>query len=291
MVVMLHKCIANRYHVTMEKKVTKKEIQQFRKAIYSHFKSHGRDLPWRNTQNPYHILVSEVMLQQTQVDRTIPKYREFMRAFPTILSLATAPTRKVLLAWQGMGYNRRALNLQKCAQEIVARHKGQVPDDFEGLVSLPGIGPYTARAILAFAFNVPSVLIETNVRTVYLHHFFPKQNKVSDAQLLPLIEQTLDTKNPRQWYSALMDYGSSLKKSLPNPSRRSAHHTKQSKFEGSLRQARGAILKVLLHTKKATRFQLQTKTSIESKRMSTALRALCDEKMISSKKGVYKLAR
>ncbi len=245
-------------------------------------------MPWRNTKDPYHILVSEIMLQQTQVDRTIPKFKEFIRTFPTAQKLATASTKKVLQVWQGMGYNRRVLNLQKAAQAIVTRYAGTVPHTIEQLVDLPGIGPYTARAIMAFAFDQPVVLIETNVRTVYLYHFFPKKQKVRDDVLMPLIEQTLDSKHPRQWYSALMDYGSYLKKTVPNPSRRSIHHTKQSKFEGSLRQARGAVLRSLLGTSQLSAEQIAHASGIEAPRVREALAALRAEGIVMfGKKGYH----
>ncbi len=274
----------------MQKKLSEKQINDFRRTVYSHFRRHGRDLPWRHTEDPYQILVSEIMLQQTQVDRTIPKFKEFIKKFPTVHSLARASKQQVLQAWQGMGYNRRVLHLQAAAQEIHSKYKGKVPDTVEALVALPGIGPYTARAILAFAFNQPNVLIETNVRSLYLHHFFQNRKKVSDESLLPLIEQTLDRKHPRKWYSALMDYGSDLKKKQPNPSRRSKHHVKQSRFEGSVRQARGAILRELLSQKTVSEIKLQQKTKIEKKRIRLALESLMHDEMIVKRGAFFHLA-
>ncbi len=201
-------------------------------------------LPWRaRSATPYHILVSEVMLQQTQAERVTSKFVAFIKKFPTVQKLAQASLREVLLMWQGLGYNRRARNLKRAAEEIVSNYKGKVPTTVEALVALPAIGPYTASAIRAFVWNIPDVFIETNIRTVYIHHFFPKRKKVSDDELLPLIEKTLDRTNPKEWYAALMDYGAYLKKTVPNPSRRSHSHVKQAAFKGSLREARGKILR------------------------------------------------
>jgi A/G-specific adenine glycosylase len=219
----------------------------FQKLVLDYYRAHGRhDLPWRKTSTPYRIVVSEVMLQQTQVSRVIEKYREFLRAFPTFRALASAPTADVLKVWQGLGYNRRALALQRCAHKVVARHKGKLPRDYEMLRTLPGIGPYTAGAILAFAFDTPVPMIETNIRRVYLHHFFPTKKKVSDALLKPIIARhSTRVASAREWYSALMDYGAHLAREIPNPNARSKHYTRQPTFQGSLRQLRGKILRHL----------------------------------------------
>ena len=217
------------------------EPRLFQKKVWRYFTQHGRTLPWRKTSNPYRILVSEIMLQQTQVDRVIPKYRAWCKRFPTIRALADAPRSEVLTMWQGLGYNRRALALHRTAQMIIQQKK--FPHNYDTLISLPGIGPYTACAILAFAFNQPVVLIETNIRSVFIHHFFADQKNVHDRDILPIIEKTLDRRRPREWYWALMDYGAALKKTAGNASRRSAHYTKQSRFAGSDRQLRGQIVR------------------------------------------------
>jgi A/G-specific adenine glycosylase len=175
------------------------------------------------------------MLQQTQVDRVIPKYKAFLKAFPTARVLARAALPQVLLLWSGLGYNRRAKYLWEAAKRWGAP-----------LETLPGVGPYTASAVRVFAYNKPEILIETNIRAVFLHHLFPKSKKVPDARLMPFIVRALDRKKPRVWYAALMDYGSYLKKKLPNPSRRSRLHTKQKPFKGSDREIRGGILKAHL---------------------------------------------
>jgi A/G-specific adenine glycosylase len=220
--------------------------RQFRTIVYRHYAKHGRhNLPWRKTADPYRILVSEVMLQQTQVDRVIPYFERFIKRFPKVRALAKAPLGDVLRLWQGLGYNRRAKMLHECAKVVVTHHAGRLPRTFTALVELPGIGPYTAAAVMAFAHNEPVALIETNVRAALIHHFFPMRGKVTDSELMPLVDAALDRKSPRKWYSALMDYGSHLKRIEGNASRRSAHHTKQSRFQGSDRQVRGAILRAL----------------------------------------------
>lgn len=228
-----------------------------------------RDLPWRRTREPYIIWLSEVMLQQTQVPRVEGYLPRWLDRFPSVEALAAAPVADVLELWQGMGYNRRALALREAAGQIVSRFDGVFPHDTAELVSLPGIGPATAQGIRAFAFDLPGVYLETNVRTVFLHHFFPDVPGVPDRELIPLIERTcpaapedvlesgsvpdelhavpqdaLDT--PRSWYYALLDYGAYLKKTIPNPSRRSAGHVRQSRFEGSRRQKRAEVVRLLL---------------------------------------------
>lgn len=207
-----------------------------------------RDLPWRNTHDPYAILLSEVMLQQTQVSRVMGRWEEWLDTFPSIADLAAAPLPPVLELWQGMGYNRRALNLKRCAEEVVSRFDGQMPQGHADLLSLPGIGPATAAGVRVFAFEEPDMYLETNVRTVFLHELCPDRDGVSDKELVPLVEATCPEAGPavRSWYYALLDYGAHLKKVLPNPSRRSKHHTRQSKFEGSHRQKRAFLLRRVL---------------------------------------------
>lgn len=207
-------------------------------------------LPWRppslklrkGKADPYPVLVAEVMLQQTQVDRVVPFYNAFIKKFPTPQKLARVPLSKVLKEWNGLGYNRRANYLHQAVKHIT---QGGWPKDLE---DLPGVGRYTARAVAAFAFNKPEVFVETNIRTVFLHHYFRGKKKVSDAELLPLVEQTLKQSKmpPRQFYAAVMDYGAHLKKSGINVNAKSKHYAKQSKFAGSARELRGAILRELL---------------------------------------------
>lgn len=254
------------------------DVSAFQNFIYRYYEGFGRhQLPWRTIVTPYRVLVSEIMLQQTQVDRVIPKYLAFLEQFPTADALATASISDVIKAWQGLGYNRRVLNLQKAAQKIVSDFQGKLPTDTTELLSLPGIGPYTAAALQAFAFNQPSVVIETNIRTVFIYHFFPNHSVVQDIELLSLIEETLDWENPRKWYSALMDYGTYLKSVFPNPTRKSNLYSKQSKLEGSNRQVRGLILKALSQEKSLSLPKLSSVLKIEPYRIEKAANQLIKE--------------
>ncbi len=259
----------------------------FQHFILRFYQKHGRhELPWRRTDDPYNILVSELMLQQTQVTRVIPKYEAFIERFPDVFILAEANLSEVLTFWQGLGYNRRAKFLWQLAQKITNSQTKKFPKTELELRELPGIGPYTASAILSFAYNQPTTIIETNVRTVFLHHFFPEQIAVPDSKLLPLIQQTLYTKNPREWYWALMDYGAYLKKILPNPSRKSKHHTQQSKFQGSLRQVRGEIIRILIkHQESDSLSILELKQKITGNKIyfEEALEQLIIENLIVKK--------
>lgn len=229
------------------------KTKEFQKTIWGFYKKNKRNLPWRNTRTTYRILVSEIMLQQTQVDRVLPKYKSFLSRFPTFASLAKASPADVIKEWQGLGYNRRALNLKRAAEIVTKEYKGKLPRDYDQLIALPSIGPYTAGALLTFIWNEPMVFIETNIRTVYLHHYADlrgrnadKRGKISDADLIPLIEKSLPANGrARDWYYALMDYGSHLKKTIGNPNIKSKHYTKQSTFKGSNRELRGAILRLL----------------------------------------------
>lgn len=226
--------------------VSKKTIRHFHRSIWQYYRRHRRNLPWRRTFNPYRILVSEVMLQQTQVSRVLQKYPIFIKQFPNFKALNQAPVRNVLMVWQGLGYNRRALMLKKLSGIVMEKYRGELPQHQEILEILPGIGKTTAGAIAAFAFLKPSHFIETNIRRVYIHFFFPRRNKVSDAEILELVRRTVSKKDPREWYYALMDYGAMLGKTIANPNRRSMHYIKQSPFQGSHRELRGKLLRFLL---------------------------------------------
>jgi len=229
-----------------------KRIHPFAVTVWKYYRQHGRHgLPWRcppepiGDFDPYKILVSEVMLQQTQVLRVIPKYEAFLKQFPTVQLLAEAPLSAVLRTWNGLGYNRRAKFLHQAAQRIVIEHSGKLPMSTHELVKLPGIGSNTAGAVLAYAFNIPAVFLETNIRTVYIHHFFPDQTDIPDKEILRVAQVHLDSQYPRQWYWALMDYGAHLKRTVGNLNRSSQSYAKQSKFEGSKRQLRGKALQLL----------------------------------------------
>jgi len=201
-----------------------------------------RDMPWRQDTRPYYVLVSELMLQQTQVDRVVPKFEAFIKRFPNERALAAAPLADVLVQWQGLGYNRRAKFLHEAAKKIV--ELGEFPQDEVGLVALPGVGKNTAGAILAYAYNQPAIFIETNVRAVYIHHFFADSDTVDDKDIRKLLEDTIDHKHPREFYWSLMDYGVYLKKQGIKPAR-SKHYVKQSPLKGSVREVRGQIIAIL----------------------------------------------
>jgi A/G-specific adenine glycosylase len=222
------------------------QFAAFQAEVREHFRDNRRDLPWRRTHDPYAILVSEVMLQQTQVARVLDKYPLFLAHFPTIVALAQAEVGEVLPAWAGLGYNRRALSLHRAAKIIVEQHRGRVPESLAELRRLPGVGAATAAAVSAFAFGRPEPFIETNIRSAFIHFFFQDLDGVTDAAILPLVESTLDRDDPREWFYALMDYGVWVKKSFGNPSRRSKHHAVQSPFPGSRRQMRARALQALL---------------------------------------------
>ena len=247
------------------------ELRAFVEFVAKKGRELYRDLPWRRTYDPYAIWISEVMLQQTQVSRVDGRWQRWLERFPTVDALAAAAPSDVLEEWQGLGYNRRALSVHRAAQAI-SEAGGVFPQDLKKLVKLPGIGPATAAGIRAFAFNLHGVYLETNVRTVFLHELYPQAECVPDSELVPLVELTCpasvaDAANadgaanadadsaandvtaaltPRSWYYALLDYGAYLKKTIPNPSRRSKSHVKQSRFEGSHRQKRAELLRVLL---------------------------------------------
>lgn len=220
--------------------------EAFTALVWEQGGSCRRDLPWRYIDDPYAVLVSEVMLQQTQVKRVEKFWDRFMTSFPTLDALAASSVGDVLQSWQGLGYNRRALALKKTAELCSAEHGGTLPATAEELERFPGIGPATAAGIVAFAYDRPSVYLETNVRTVFLHELFRDREKVSDREIAPLVAETCPDEDVRSWYYALLDYGARLKSLMVNPSRRSSHYTRQSSFEGSRRQKRAEIVRIVL---------------------------------------------
>lgn len=284
-------------------------MKAFKKTVWEFYKKNKRDLPWRKTFDPYHILVSEIMLQQTQVSRVLIKYPVFIKQFPHFKQLASAPTKDVLQAWAGMGYNRRALYLKRIAETVERQYKGILPDNPVILDLLPGIGAATAASVVAFAFNKPTVFIETNIRRVFIHHFFtlPSQvgrresypaevptcrdeggSKIDDREIFPLVQKTLDVKNPREWYWALMDYGSYLSKVIDNPNKKSKHYSLQSSFEGSDRQIRGEILRLLLKRSYSEK-ELAVITNKDSSIFSKILQDLIREQFIQLKGKKYRV--
>ena len=280
-------------------------IQDFRDKVWDYYRENGRDLEWRHEPTPYQVVVSELMLQQTQVVRVAERYPRWMKRFPSFEQLAKASIAEVLEEWQGMGYNRRGLFLHRIAQAVMSENGGILPSDPAELVKLPGIGINTAGSIAAFAYNLPVVFIETNIRRVFIHEFFGEQTlssraqprdlrgdfsstvemteKVSDTQLMPLIAEAIDHEHPREWYYALMDYGSYLAKTVVNPNRRSKHHTTQSKFEGSKRQIRGEVLRQLMAGSRQT-------FEIDDARLEVVLADMLKEGFIVQNGETYALA-
>jgi A/G-specific adenine glycosylase len=252
------------------------DTDTFQKKILDYYIEKGRhDLPWRRERTPFTAFLSEVMLQQTQVLRVVDKFEAFRRRFSSFADLAHAPQGDIIRLWQGLGYNRRALFLHRAAQKIVVEHGGQLPENSEDLLSLPGIGPATAASLQVYAFNHPVVFIETNIRAVYIFHFFSDKTSVTDAEIRPLVEETLDYSDPYSWYSALMDYGVMIKRNYPNPSRKSRHHVKQSVFAGSRRQVRGRILTLLSTTGKMSRKHLVS--TVDDHRAASVIEELVSE--------------
>jgi len=261
----------------------------FRRLVWAHYKKLGRhELPWRKTRDPYKILVSEVMLQQTQVERVEPYYREFVKKFPTARRLAEAALSEVLRAWQGLGYNRRAKMLHEAAKGIA---ESGMPRSAAELEKLPGVGPYTAAAVAAFAWDEHGLVLETNIRTAITHHFFPGETKVSDKEVGKVLRKIAPKGSAREWYYALMDYGSFLKRTGVRINARSAHYSKQSKFAGSNRQARGAILKELAKCAQSERRLLSLLGDDRRDQLAQALRELVIERLVQKTQRGYALAR
>lgn len=268
----------------------KKLDRQFTLTVLTHWEKQGRhDLLWRQTTDPYLILISEIMLQQTQVDRVIPKYKVFIKRFPTVKKLSGAPLAEVLAHWQGLGYNRRAKFLHQCAKVVMSNYEGTFPSDYDALKSLPGIGPYTAGAIMAFAFDKPEPIIETNIRSVYLHHYFKNQTDVTEKEILEVVKRTVPDTHVREWYWALMDYGTYLKKEFGNQNSRSKNYVRQSRFKGSDREVRGAIIKEAVRapfTRTSIHVSLQT---FDPVKIDVQLEKLIAENMLTLKRGRYAL--
>lgn len=265
------------------------ELNDFRELVWQKGRELYRDMPWRQTDDPYKIMVSELMLQQTQVDRVVPKYHEFISRYPDVFALATAPLGDVIALWNGLGYNRRAKFLHDAAAKIITDYDGRIPDTYEGLVSLPGIGPNTAGAILAYAFDQPAGFIETNIRTVYFQHFFADSHLVTDDELRRVVHDTVDTEHPRQWFWALMDYGSYLKKKGSGQLDKSAHYKKQSALKGSVREVRGQIIRALTKAER-THDDLYEEV-VGDARFDSALAALLKEGLITKSNDHYHLTK
>lgn len=259
---------------------------EFRSLLSQKGQEHWRDMPWREDTRPYYVLVSELMLQQTQVTRVVPKFKQFIAEFPDVGTLAAAELGDILARWQGLGYNRRAKYLHDAARMVMGEFGGTFPMQVAELERLPGVGKNTAGAIAAYSFNQPSMFVETNVRTVYLHHFFAGKSAVNDAEIKEQLAATLDYSNPRQFYQALMDYGSWLKANQPSNIHQSRHYKKQSPLAGSLRQMRGEIVRRLSADMPNWREDIE-----HDERFERALDGLAQDGLIQEVNGDFRLTR
>lgn len=265
-------------------------VEKFRQIIRDYYQRFGRTMPWRETRDPYAILVSEIMLQQTQVSRVVPKYQAFLARWPDIGALAAADLRQVLALWQGLGYNRRGQALHRSARIVRDKFSGTVPAGTAELSDLPGVGPATASAVRSFAYDIPAVYLETNVRRVYLHFFFCRNPRVTDRELLAVASTALDTADSRSWNFALMDYGVFLKEERPNDNKRSATYSRQSRFEGSDRQIRGRVVAYLVDHGESPQSDLIEALPFERDRILRCAEGLAREGMIAESPGGYAIA-
>lgn len=231
------------------KALNEKEIKEFQTKILSWYKANKRDFPWRKTTDPYHILVSEIMLQQTQTMRVVVYYEKFIKRFPTINDLANAKNPEVLKIWSGLGFNNRAIRLKEIAKTIVNDLNGNFPQQLDDLLELKGIGSYTAAAIMAFAFNKKAAVIDTNIRRVLMHELHLNHN-ISPKRISEIALSVIPRGKSRIWHNALMDYGA-LAATAKQTKIKSK--SKQSPFKGSEREVRGKILKLLLEKKRISK--------------------------------------
>lgn len=252
-------------------------LRYFSDRIWRYYEKNGRDFPWRNTVDPYRIILSELMLQQTQTERVLPKYLQFLDQWPDFCSMATSTLSDVLLAWRGLGYNRRALAIRTIAQKSET-FGWNLPANYEQLLQFPMIGPASAAAIMAFSYGQNSIYLETNIRRVLIHQFHPLQEQVTDRELREDLQALLVFQSdPKQWYYALMDYGVYLKGQLVNPNRRSAHYQKQAAFANSNRQIRGLLLVVFTEQGKLPLAELYDRVPFPQERVRECLEALVRE--------------
>ncbi len=260
---------------------------KFQQTVWQKGRELYRDMPWRQDTRPYYVLVSELMLQQTQVSRVIPKFLDFIEAFPSEHELAAASLGDVLRQWQGLGYNRRAKFLHEAAKMVVEQNT--FPETYESLMKLPGVGKNTAGAIMAYSFNYPSIFVETNIRTVYFHHFFEGTEQVDDKQIIEKLTETIDREHPREFYWALMDYGSWLKSEGAGRLTQSRHYTKQKALKGSVRETRGVVIRLL---SESDRSETELRDLVDMPdRYEGALQGLIDDGLVVRTKTVLHLTK
>jgi len=259
-------------------------------ALLRWYRPRRKAYPWRGVRDPYAVLVSEVMLQQTQAPRVAPVYAAFLERFPTVEGLASAPRAEVVRAWGGLGYNRRAVALSEAARAMVRDHAGRVPPAPEALVRLPGVGPYTAAAVASLAFGVPVAAVDTNVRRVVTRvHLAIEPRDAPEREIVSLAGAWLDRRDPGRWNSALMDLGREACRQRPRceicplarvcrfrisgavPARAPG---RQGAFVGSARQVRGAVIRALRTHPTLTLARLSTETGFDVGRVASAVAAL-----------------
>ena len=255
--------------------INQDSINAFHQRIFSWWKENKREFPWRKTTDPYKIMVSEIMLQQTQASHVASKYNNFIKRFPTLEKLAHASKAEILSLWSGLGYNRRALWLQEAARTIV--EKGVFPQTPKELEKLKGIGPYTAKSILIFAFNLDIATVDTNIRRILIAENFATE-ETSEKQLFEIANKLLPIGKSSDWHNALMDFGATFltaRKTGISPT------SKQSNFKDSDREKRGQILKYLLEEEKATFPELKNHLKIEKKRLETILEKMVKDGLLN----------
>jgi A/G-specific adenine glycosylase len=266
------------------KNIATTDIKRFQKKVFSFYEKNKRDLPWRKTTDPYKILLSELMLQQTQVKRVILYYEKWIARWPTIDALASASRSEVLQMWMGLGYNTRAMNLHTTARKIVATFDSDVLQAMKQYKELPGIGKYTSHAIQIFSTNADLITVDTNIRRILISEF-KLPTKIADKELWLLAEKCLPLGKSRDWHNALMDYGAlhmTSQKTGIKPK------TQQTQFEGSNRQIRAQILRCLLQ-KSMSFSELEKTVGIEKTRLGAILDKMMNEKIIENKNKTYHL--
>lgn len=264
------------------------DVKAFQEKVMDWWADNARDLPWRRDPSPYNVLVSEIMLQQTQVSRVVPKFKEFIEIFPTIESLANSKTKQLLQIWSGLGYNRRAIWLKEAAQQIV--EKGEFPNSVKELQDLKGVGPYTSRSVLIFGFNRDLAAVDTNIRRVLIASGFADET-MSDNQLQPIAESVLLRGRSRDWHNALMDYGSQV---LTSSSTGISPTSTQPCYEGSSRQVRGAVIRALTETNELGLgdLMLLLDCDLEESELKSIMSQLMVDGLVEQVRGdIYRIAR
>ncbi len=266
-------------------RITKRRIAQFQKKILSFYAEKKRDLPWRRTTDPYAILLSEIMLQQTQVDRVVAYYKRWLEKWPTIRDLAGASRAEVFREWLGLGYNNRAKNLHEAAKIISEKYKGNVLAALEHYGELPGIGPYTAAAVHIFSANKGLITVDTNIRRILIHEF-RLDEKIADRELREIAGKCLPPGKSRDWHNALMDYGAMFLTSRKTGIR---PKTRQLQFEGSDRQVRSRILRHLLNGKDCSLGELRKIAGCDAKQLRRIVEGMAKDGIIGQRNGNYRV--